>query len=111
MTLKRSNLYLSKQNKMQMQDLTPELKIELTSLIDASIQKALSKLIGSSVTDRMLVEEAAKYVGLSVQTMRTRACQRRIPVSKQGKRLYFSKKELDQWIEKGRRKVAPQFSN
>lgn len=49
--------------------------------------------------DLICIDEAADLVGLSKQTLYTRTSQGTIPHHKRGKRLYFSRIELDKWIK------------
>jgi hypothetical protein len=46
---------------------------------------------------------------LSVPTCYTKVFKRELPVMKQGGRLYFSKKELLDWLQKGRRKMKAEL--
>lgn len=57
-------------------------------------------------TDQLLnISEAAKLLTLSVPTIYSKVCRKEIPVNKQGKRLYFYKSELVNWIKSGRKKL------
>lgn len=49
------------------------------------------------------VQEAAELLKLSVATVYALVQKAAIPVSKRGKRLYFSKQELLEWIQQGRK--------
>lgn len=51
------------------------------------------------------ITQAAAFLKLSVPTIYGRVCRHQIPVYKQGKRLYFYKKELEEWIRAGRKKT------
>jgi len=62
---------------------------------------------GQSHEDQILtIQKAAELINLSVSTIYGLVQRRAIPVSKQGKRLYFSKDELINWIKQGRKKTA-----
>ena len=52
------------------------------------------------------VLEAAKFLNLSVPTLYGKVSRKEIPVNKQGKRLYFYRSELADWIKAGRKKTA-----
>lgn len=54
----------------------------------------------------MTVEEAANFLSLARATIYSLVGQKKIPVFKQGKRLYFSKQELTSWIKTGRKKTG-----
>jgi excisionase family DNA binding protein len=64
----------------------------------------------SGESDQLLnVEDAAKFLNLSVPTIYSKVCRKEIPVNKQGKRLYFYKSELISWIKSGRKKTAAEI--
>ena len=50
----------------------------------------------------MDIEAASKLLKLSVATIYSKVCRRELPANKQGKKLYFSKKELNGWIKAGK---------
>jgi len=45
------------------------------------------------------IGETAKYLNVSVNTIYSWVCQRRIPFVKLGRRLLFDIEDLDRWIE------------
>lgn len=51
------------------------------------------------------VKEAADFLGLATQSVYGLVCRKQIPYMKQMKRLYFSRSELQSWVEAGRRKT------
>lgn len=57
----------------------------------------------------LTVSEAAKLLKLSVATIYTKVCKNEIPVNKQGKRLYFYRAELLNWIKSGRIKTIAEI--
>ena len=57
------------------------------------------------------IKQAAAFLNLSISTIYGKVCRREIPVSKQGKRLYFDKNELLQWIKAGRKKTLAEVAN
>lgn len=57
----------------------------------------------------LTIEDAAKFLNLSVPTIYSKVCRKEIPVNKQGKRLYFYKSELIAWIKSGRKKTAAEI--
>lgn len=71
----------------------------------------LEKLIlripsGQEDKDELLnIEQASKLLDLSVSTIYSKVCRKEIPVNKQGKRIYFYRHELMQWIKSGRVKT------
>lgn len=53
--------------------------------------------------DKLLnVEEAAKFLHLAVPTIRSKASRKELPFMKRGKLLYFSQKELTDYLKKGK---------
>jgi excisionase family DNA binding protein len=52
---------------------------------------------------RMSVQEAAEFLGLKPATIYAKVFWKELPFSKRGKRLYFSEKELTEYIQRGRR--------
>ena len=49
--------------------------------------------------------KAAKFVDLAVPTVYSKVSRKEIPFNKQGKRLYFYKSELEEWIKKERKQT------
>ena len=53
--------------------------------------------------DQMLnVKETALFLGLAVPTIYSKVSKRELPVMKRSKRLYFSQKELTDYLKEGR---------
>lgn len=60
--------------------------------------------------DQLLtIQDAAKMLSLSKATIYGLVHDAKIPVSKKGKRLYFSKEELTAWIKSGRKKTTSEI--
>lgn len=55
--------------------------------------------------DLMTISQAADLISLTIPSIYGLVHKRAIPFSKKGKRLYFSKAELLEWIREGRRKT------
>ena len=62
-----------------------------------------------SAIELMTVTQAAEFLNLSVQTLYGKVCHREIPVSKKGKRLYFYKSELEEWIKSGKKQTMTEL--
>ena len=63
-------------------------------------------------SDQLLtIKQASEIISLSVPTIYGLVSRSEIPVSKKGKRLYFSKKELTDWIREGRKKTRFEISD
>ena len=56
--------------------------------------------------DRMTVTQAAEFLTMAVSTIYNKVSLKEIPVNKKGKRLYFYKTELEDWIRQGRKNMA-----
>jgi excisionase family DNA binding protein len=62
-------------------------------------------------TDELLtISEAARFLKLSIPTVYAKVSRKEIPVNKQGKRLYFYKSELADWIKSGRKKTMAEIN-
>ena len=90
----------------------PEAVSQLYGKLEAIEQLILAATgIGKQETDDLMnIQEAAKYLRLTVPTLYGHVSKSTIPVSKQGKRLYFSKKELTEWIKSGRKKTVAEIT-
>ena len=63
--------------------------------------------VASIDNDKLLtIREAAEFIHLSVPTIYGLVQRQDIPVCKKGKRLYFTRQELTQWIKTGRKKTV-----
>lgn len=83
-----------------------ELPMAVTKLYGKmkKIEKLL-RLNFKRIADRdelMDIEAASKLLKLSIATIYSKVCRRELPANKQGKKLYFSKNELQEWIKTGR---------
>ncbi len=86
---------------------------ELETLIENSIKKVLSGQIQSisKETDELLtVQDAAKFLSLSVPTIYGLISKNELPVMKRSKRCYFSKIELVNYLKQGRKKTSSETS-
>jgi len=55
------------------------------------------------------ISQAAKFLNLSVPTIYSKVCRKEIPVNKRGKRLYFYRSELTEWVKSGRKKTVDEI--
>ena len=70
----------------------------------------LAELRAPQETDAILnVKQAAAFLHLSVSSLYVKVCHREVPFNKRGKRLYFYKTELDEWVRKGRKKTVSEL--
>jgi excisionase family DNA binding protein len=83
---------------------------QLSSLIQSSIRKVLKETPPQSVqvTDQqeklLTIQDAAKFLSLTVPTMYSKVSKGELPVMKRSKRLYFSQTELLDYLKAGRKK-------
>jgi predicted DNA-binding transcriptional regulator AlpA len=92
------------------------LSLLTTEEIRAAVRDELTDFFASNQLDpRPELEEfggvelASKITGKAVATIYDLVSKRKIPHSKQGKKLYFSKKELLAWIQSGKRKTSAEI--
>jgi len=57
----------------------------------------------------LTIQQAGELLNLSVPTLYGYVQRAEIPVSKKGKRLYFSKNELIEWVQEGRKKTISEI--
>lgn len=83
---------------------------QLSNLIQSSVRKVLKETPTQTVepteqSEQLLtVQEAAEFLSLTVPTMYSKVSKGEIPVMKRGKRLYFSRTELLEYVKEGRKK-------
>jgi len=94
-------------------DKLPQAVSELTATVDriekllqlqtaAPPQKDLDEIIG--------IDAACVLLGLKKPTIYGLICQGKLPYMKKGKKLYFSRHDLTDWINQGRKTVKNQLS-
>lgn len=82
---------------------------KLESIEKLLLQKSSPVLVES---DQLLtIQQAADLISLSVPTIYGLVSRKEIPVSKRGKRLYFSKQELTDWIKAGRKLTVSEIES
>jgi excisionase family DNA binding protein len=87
---------------------------ELETLIEKTISKCLSgnkPTTTQPATDQLLtISQVAEFLSLSVPTVYGLVSRSVIPCMKKGKRLYFSKDEISDWIKTGKKKTICELS-
>jgi excisionase family DNA binding protein len=84
---------------------------DLKEIIQDSIRQILDEYLPknqvqhSRTSDLLNIEEAATLLNLAKPTIYGLVSTANIPNMKKGKKLYFSRKELEDWIKSGRRKT------
>lgn len=87
---------------------TPIRLNELEALIQNSVERALRRLPKETSSQPepeqlLTIQQAGEFLKLKVPTLYGLVQRAEIPVCKRGKRLYFSKQELIEWIKAGRK--------
>ena len=59
----------------------------------------------------LTIEQACGLLKLSTPTIYSKVAKRELTVMKRGKRLYFSKKELTEYIKQGRKKTVSEIND
>ena len=92
-------------------------KQELVSLIEDTVRRVLSEIKSPSPQlERgnspllLSLQEAAGFLKLAPQTIYGFTSKRVIPFLKRGKKLYFKRVELEQWLEEGKKKSISQLN-
>ena len=73
---------------------------ELTRLLIEKQEQAPTEQVEQFLT----IQEAAEFLSLTVPTMYSKVSKSELPVMKRGKRLYFSRIELLEYLKAGRKK-------
>jgi excisionase family DNA binding protein len=63
-----------------------------------------------SENELMNIEEAAEFLKVSVAAIYSKVSRQEIPFSKPGKRLYFNRTELNEWVRLGKRKSVSELA-
>jgi excisionase family DNA binding protein len=102
---------------MQMENLTLETLPKAFSNLTNEVGEIKRILLEKSnppqpEPDQLLtVQQAAELLNLSVPTLYGYSQRAEIPVCKKGKRLYFSKQTLFEWIKEGKKKTLAETSS
>ncbi len=85
---------------------------EIRAKID-SIEQMLREIVNrdapQSENEYITVKQVAELLCLSVQTIYGFTSKMSIPYYKRGQRLYFSRQEINEWIQSGRRKIIEEI--
>jgi excisionase family DNA binding protein len=86
---------------------------EMRQLFQQELQSFFASNIlssASTATDELLtIRQAADLLKLSVATIYGLVSRAQLPVNKRGKRLYFTKHELTEWVRAGRKKTIAEI--
>jgi excisionase family DNA binding protein len=85
----------------------PEAVRKLTEKVDRLELLILNLQPQNEDQHKMLnIREAAAFLNITVAALYSLVSRKDIPVNKPGKRLYFDKNELNEWIRSGKKKTA-----
>lgn len=77
-------------------------KEELSEIIKKAVSESIGNLTpdqkDARYSDYLTIKEASEYLRLATPTIYSFTSKNEIPFIKKGKRLYFKKAELDQWL-------------
>jgi excisionase family DNA binding protein len=86
-----------------------QIQCELVSIKRLLLDKANGQ--AQPATDQLLtISQVAEFLSLSVATVYGLVSRSEIPCMKKGKRLYFSKDEISDWIKTGKKKTISELS-
>lgn len=79
------------------------------------LREAILEILGQGVVgeksdEPLSIEQAAKFLKLTVGTLYIKVHRKEVPHSKRGNRLYFSLSELSEYIKRGKVKSSEQLN-
>ena len=81
-----------------------ELETLIIDCVNACLRNDKSKKEEAPEDVIMTIQQAAEFLSLTVPTMYSKVSKGELPFMKRGKRLYFSRTELMEYIKEGRKK-------
>ena len=80
---------------------------EMRLLFRKELQEVLAQLppVQGSEDDLLTTKGACQLLNIAISTLYGLVHKRAIPCMKQGRKLYFSKRELTQWVAQGRQQT------
>ena len=87
---------------------------ELEGLIHSTVRKAIREQTNKTEAEEVIflnIKQASQLLNLARQTIYGLTSKNEIPFLKRGKKLYFKKSELEQWINEGKQKSITEFRN
>lgn len=85
---------------------------EFKEFLKSAIKEILSedlKNLKSDLPDILNIREAASFLKLKIATLYEKTSLKVIPHFKKGNKLYFKRKELEEWIKSGKVKTKPEL--
>ncbi|MGN6398713.1 MAG: helix-turn-helix domain-containing protein [Mucilaginibacter sp.] len=91
-------------------DKLPEVVRQLFEKVERIEQLLDNLCLNDNADDRLLtVEEAAEFLKTTPTALYSKVSRKEIPVYKPGKRLYFDKNELKDWLLAGKRRTVAEI--
>lgn len=92
-------------------DQLPAAVTDLTREVSALRQLLISKeqITAEQPEQFLTIQQAAAFLCLSVPTIYSKVSKRELPFMKQGKRLYFAKSELSEYLKAGKKKTSAEM--
>lgn len=75
-----------------------ELEMMIAEVVDRTLKEQQAAQPAVSHPEVMDIDAFCAYTGLSKQTVYRKTRKGEVPHSKRGKRLYFDKREVDEWL-------------
>ena len=94
--------------------LSPLKLSDIEIIIQDSVRKGIERTLQSKTdnqndSDLLDIKQASQLLGLAIPTLYAKVSERIIPHSKRGKKLYFSKNQLNEWVRSGKRKTQEEI--
>ena len=85
-------------------------KTDLEELIQGAVKSAVQNAQKVKPTDELMdVDQASEFLHLAKQTLYGLTSERLIPYLKRGKRIYFKREELLDWVNQGKMKTRDEI--
>src|SRR5450631_1874000 len=88
----------------------PQFQTLIVDAVNACLDSREQSQTHSEADQLLTIEEAATFAHLSKATFYGLVSRSEVPCMKKGKRLYFSKQELTEWIKAGRKKTLSEIA-
>lgn len=87
---------------------------QLQTIVQDAIRRVITEQpqtpnVMQTEPDLLNVNEAATFLNLAKPTIYGLVCQSKIPCMKKGKKLYFSRQELTDWLKQGKKKTIAEM--
>lgn len=85
---------------------------QLSTVIQQAVRRVMNEspvIAGDQEEEILSIQQAADFLRLTVPTLYTLNSKGEVPSCKRGKRLYFSKADLVNWVKEGRRKTVSEI--